>query len=123
MRRSLAIVAALAVGLLVPSARAARPKVERRCGWFENPTPANAWLTDRDRAWTIAIQGGYEAEGDWPTFTEARWVHTNGASYGYGCACLDATFDRASGRVVRIAHARARSLAVCRADRKLREPG
>jgi hypothetical protein len=21
---------------------------EKRCGWFQNPTPANAWLTDKD---------------------------------------------------------------------------
>jgi hypothetical protein len=32
---------------------------ERRCGWLENPTPANYCLTDRDGEWTIGVQGGY----------------------------------------------------------------
>ena len=41
---------------------------ELRCGWFENSSPSNASLTDRDGEWTISIQGGYEAKGDWPTF-------------------------------------------------------
>ncbi|MGL4666856.1 MAG: DUF4087 domain-containing protein, partial [Saezia sp.] len=32
---------------------------EWRCGWLENPTPANQWLIDRDGAWTISLQGAY----------------------------------------------------------------
>ena len=47
--------------LLALPASAAPAKVERRCGWFENPTPANATLTDRDGVWEIASQGGYQA--------------------------------------------------------------
>ncbi|CRY57953.1 Uncharacterised protein [Yersinia pseudotuberculosis] len=46
---------------------------ERRCGWFENPTPANATLTDRDGMWEIGTQGGYQAKGDWPGFSPAQW--------------------------------------------------
>ena len=38
-------------------------KVETRCGWFSNPTPANASLYDSQREWIISVQGGYEAEG------------------------------------------------------------
>ena len=40
-------------------------KSETRCGWFSDPTPANASLYDRDGEWIIAVQGGYQAEGDW----------------------------------------------------------
>ncbi len=62
---------------------------ERRCGWFENPTPANATLTDRNGMWEIATQGGYQAEGDWPDFSANRWVRTGNGNYGYGCACIN----------------------------------
>ena len=48
-----------------------------RCGWFSNPTPANAWLLDREAEWTIAVQGGAQAEGDWPIFKPSQWVRTN----------------------------------------------
>ena len=47
------------------------PEVDRagtRCGWFSNPTPANASLYDRDGEWVIGVQGGHQAEGDWPDF-------------------------------------------------------
>jgi len=32
---------------------------ETRCGWFSNPTPANAWLWDREAEWIIGVQGGF----------------------------------------------------------------
>ena len=59
-------------------------KAELRCGWFSNPTPANASLYDRDDEWIISVQGGHEAEGDWPSFSPKQWVETN-VHYGYGC--------------------------------------
>lgn len=31
-------------------------KAEVRCGWFSNPTPANASLHDRDDEWIIGVQ-------------------------------------------------------------------
>jgi Protein of unknown function (DUF4087) len=34
-----------------------------RCGWFDNPSPSNAWLHDRDGAWSIGIQGSHQAKG------------------------------------------------------------
>ena len=71
---------------------AARPS--RRCGWVDNPTPANWWLVDRDGEWTIGVQGGYQADGDMPDFG-SRWVETNG-HHGYGCACMVATVDAAT---------------------------
>jgi Protein of unknown function (DUF4087) len=95
--------------------------VAQRCGWFENPTPANAWLTDRDGEWTVAVQGGQQAEGDWPRFTRARWVRTNG-HYGYGCACLTVEVNAPERVVTRIVKASSRPLRTCRRDPALLEP-
>lgn len=92
-----------------------------RCGWFENPTPANAWLTDRDGEWTIGVQGGHQAEGDWPVFPRSRWVHTNG-HYGYGCACMKVLADPETRLASRILSSSSRPLASCRKDRALTEP-
>lgn len=100
---------------------AAPAKVERRCGWFENPTPANATLTDRDGVWEIASQGGYQAEGDWPTFNDRQWVRTNN-HYGYGCACVSASADPQTHRLDQLHKAKARPLSACRSDPSLYEP-
>jgi hypothetical protein len=101
------------------AAEAALQRFETRCGWFSNPTPANASLYDRDDEWIISVQGGYEAEGDWPIFGDKQWVETNG-HYGYGCACMSVTVDREKGRVIQIKSASARPLSTCRRDRALK---
>ena len=93
-----------------------------RCGWFSNPTPANASLFDRDGEWIIGVQGGHQAEGDWPEFTPAQWVETNG-NYGYGCACLKVRANHSTRKVIEIESARARALSVCRRDPALRKAG
>ena len=90
---------------------------ETRCGWFSNPTPANASLHDREAEWIIGVQGGHQAEGDWPEFGPKQWVETNG-HYGYGCACLTVEVDSES-HVLVIKSARARPLAACRRDKAL----
>lgn len=36
---------------------------ELRCGWLQNPSPANQWLTDKDGTWDISLQGRYSALG------------------------------------------------------------
>lgn len=95
--------------------------VETRCGWFSNPTPANAWLNDKDGEWIIGTQGGHQAEGDWPSFKKSQWIKTNG-SYGYGCACLKGTFNKQTNEVVEIKSAAARALSVCRKDKALKKP-
>jgi hypothetical protein len=95
---------------------------ETRCGWFSNPTPANASLFDRDGEWIIGVQGGFQAEGDWPEFGPRQWVKTN-VNYGHGCACLRVRVDRESERVLEIKSARARPLSACRRDRALRKWG
>ena len=100
----------------------AAPAAQTRCGWFSNPTPANAWLHDREGEWTIGVQGGHQAEGDWPSFGPKQWVETNG-HYGYGCACMSVEVDRESGRVLEIKSARARPLSACRRDKALKRWG
>jgi len=97
-------------------------RAETRCGWFSNPTPANASLHDRDDEWIIGVQGGHQAEGDWPEFAPKQWVETN-VHYGYGCACLSVEVDRESGRVLEIKSARARPLSACRRDKALKRWG
>jgi hypothetical protein len=32
--------------------------LERRCGWLDNPSPANWWLVDKDGTWILMEQGG-----------------------------------------------------------------
>lgn len=95
--------------------------LENRCGWFHNPTPGNATLTDRDGEWVISTQAGPEADGDWPVFTDAQWKKTNG-HYGHGCACMKVVVDRSERRVLHIASATAKPLKACREDRALPRP-
>lgn len=107
---------------LAALAAAAGPQgaTERRCGWIDNPTPGNWWLTDRDGEWLIGAQGGYQAPGmdNMPDMSTRGWVRTNG-NYGHGCGCMDVTVDRASMRITRIARATPLPLRQCRADRNL----
>jgi hypothetical protein len=115
---SVALVSARPTGPRAPAVE----QSETRCGWFSNPTPANASLHDRDGEWIIGVQGGHQAEGDWPSFKPGQWVKTNG-HYGHGCACLRLRVNRETGRVIEIESARARPLATCRRDRSLRKWG
>ncbi len=103
-------------------ARTPGAQAESRCGWFSNPTPANASLHDRDAEWVIAVQGGHQAEGDWPQFGPKQWVETNG-HYGYGCACMRLRVNGETHEVLAIESARARPLSACRRDRALKRWG
>ena len=100
----------------------ASARAETRCGWFDNPTPANASLHDREGEWVIGVQGGHQAEGDWPEFGPKQWVETNG-HYGYGCACMRLRVNRETHEVLAIESARARPLSACRRDRALKRWG
>ncbi len=94
-----------------------------RCGWFHNPTPQNAYLTDRHGTWTLSEQGRPEntAKGElWPEFKRSQWVRTNAGSYGYGCACLSMSVDAESGLAKEVFSAVAKSLSVCRKDKALK---
>lgn len=121
--RGLLLLLSLGAPALASQPAASAPPAEGvlRCGWFENPTPGNAWLTDRDGLWLIAAQGGHQAEGDWPRFSAQRWVRTNG-HYGYGCACLRMVADPVEQSVQRIFSASSRPLQQCRRDKALKEP-
>ena len=102
-------------------ALSASNRLETRCGWFSNPTPSNAWLWDRHGQWTIGLQGGYHAKGDWPTFNSQQWVETN-RSYGYGCACMRVKVNYQTRKILEIKGAYAKPLKACRQDRSLKEP-
>ena len=96
---------------------------ETRCGWFDNPTPANLSLFDRDAEWIIGVQGGHQVEGDWdwPEFKRGQWVTTNASSYGYGCVCLQLRVNKETHHVLEIKSSRVRPLSVCRRDRSLKK--
>jgi hypothetical protein len=104
-----------------PAAGPAKAQTQLRCGWFENPTPANAWFIDREGDWVISLQGLHQAEGAWPTFKPWRWVRTNG-NYGYGCTCMRVLTDPSTFTITRIVSSSSRSLATCRNDPALVEP-
>ena len=122
------LIAFLLLAMTLVSAYASSPTLttletsEMRCGWFINPTPANVSLFDRDGEWIIGVQGGYQAEGDWPQFSDDQWVATNG-NYGYGCACLQVRVNRTRRKVIAIESSQAKALAVCRRDPALRKFG
>lgn len=115
---AMALVAVYPSSLATPTLQ----KSEMRCGWFSNPTPANASLFDRHGEWIIGVQGGHQAEGDWPAFSPQQWVETNG-HYGYGCACLQVQVNRSTKKVIEIETAQARALSACRRDPALRKWG
>ena len=97
-------------------------KPELRCGWYMNPTPGNHWLQDKDAEWTLGVQGGFQAEGDYPPeFSDSQWVKTNGY-YGYGCVCLRVVVDRKEQRILKVISGNAKPLSACRNDPALSEP-
>jgi hypothetical protein len=117
-KRKLLIIPALISGLSIFDLPA--NATENRCGWLQNPTPANWWLTDRHGTWTISAQGGYQARGidNMPPLSDREYVTTNG-SYGYGCACLRVVTDRKQMRIISIQSGRQLPLKTCRQDPNL----
>ena len=97
---------------------------ETRCGWLQNPTPGNWWLTDKDASWTLMSQGEEsldEVMENLPSFDEKQYVATNGY-YGYGCACLSVDVDKADERIVRTYSGKILPLSRCEADALLSKP-
>lgn len=94
---------------------------ETRCGWFDNPTPGNMWLNDKDGEWTIGSQGSYsiEDEWEWPKYADGQWVMVNG-NYGYGCACFTVETDEKQMQVTKIYSAKGKPLSACRKDAALK---
>ncbi|MCI2261884.1 DUF4087 domain-containing protein [Xanthomonas indica] len=113
-----ALVAALSVCAVAQAAPPAATAT--RCGWFDNPSPGNATLVDRDGEWTVGQQGGHQADGTWPTFPHARWVATGTGSAGYGCACLEVRSQDDTREVITIVSATVQPLKTCRQDKALR---
>lgn len=94
---------------------------ETRCGWFDNPTPANNFLTDADGDWILTMQGGYRVDGydDLPPASfkfKEQWQTFGAASYGYGCACLVGKFDLDTGYMIRVESMRPQPLEQCHMD-------
>jgi hypothetical protein len=102
-----------------PSSGPASGAPSRLCGWFDNPTPGNASIYDKSGEWTVGVQGGRQAEGDWPTFKPAQWARRGNGSYGYGCACITARVDAGERDVLAIVSSEAKPLANCRRDKAL----
>ncbi|RUM08423.1 DUF4087 domain-containing protein [Rhizobium chutanense] len=98
---------------------------ETRCGWLENPTPANWWLEDAENTWTIMTQGEDADAVDGmeliPDISEHDYVKTNG-NYGYACACMSVETD-GKERITKILSFRQLALAKCRNDKALKFPG
>ena len=102
----------------------AMAQTETRCGWINNPTPANWWLTDAHGEWTISVQGlGWRSEIfdiDWQG--DQDWVSFNG-SYGWGCGCITGEFDPATRWLESALSAEWLPLARCEADPALPPQG
>lgn len=113
------------LGIALPVSSAfANGANEKRCGWLENPTPANWSLLDRDGEWLIGEQGGYQAPGidNMPDMSTQGWVETNAGGHGYGCACLTVQVDKKKSVVTRLVSAQPLPLKRCKSDSKLRAP-
>ncbi|HAV1827360.1 TPA: DUF4087 domain-containing protein [Enterobacter hormaechei subsp. steigerwaltii] len=96
---------------------------ELRCGWLQNPSPSNQWITDKEGTWDISMQGQFESDGieNIKDFPDDEFVKTNG-DYGYGCACIRVDVDRESKKIIKIYSSKILPLARCQSDRTLHEP-
>lgn len=102
-------------------AKPASATQQQRCGWFDNPSPQNAALIDRDGSWTVSVQGGESAKGAWPRFSGKQWVKTGAGSYGYGCACMTVDVDVQTQQIQRIHSANAKPVSACRSDKAIKD--
>jgi hypothetical protein len=119
VRRNRALAVLIAVSMIALAPMAARAG-SVRCGWLDNPTPGNASLYDKDGEWTIAAQGGHQANGDWPpAFKPGQWIRRGPGSYGYGCVCLTVELDEKGKNILDILSGEGRPLSVCRKDRAI----
>lgn len=98
--------------------------VETRCGWIDNPTPANWWLTDADGTWTISVQGGYSiSDKSWDNMTKAisgQFEAYNGKNYGRYCGCIVGTFSTEND-VLTVQSSSAKPLSACKNDKKIKQ--
>lgn len=94
---------------------------ENRCGWLENPSPANYWLTDKDGEWTISTQGKQGAAGmdKLVGFSNTEFIKTNGV-YGYGCACITVDSDHNIKKILTIYQFKSLPIRQCKIDKTLK---
>ena len=97
---------------------------EQRCGWVENPTPANYFFVDEEETWTLALQGGYQAPG-MQNLPELTLV--NEGTGRAACACLDLVVSQEKRRVEEVVAATSKPIAECQNNaalprRQWREP-
>lgn len=112
----------LAVSLCVMFQAGAALAAENRCGWVENPTPGNWWLTDADGQWMIMTQGSYEAPGmDAIGDISAGDYVANNGNYGYACGCMNVDTD-GEGTITYIYSFRQSSIGKCENDDNLSAP-
>ncbi len=126
MRTSVYLLAASALWASAALGSVDKPAVSQaarqlRCGWFDNPSPQNATLIDRDGTWTISVQGADAAKGAWPRFGGKQWVKTGAGSYGYGCACLRVEVDAQAQQIKQIYSANAKAVSACRSDKAIKD--
>ncbi|ELB2798411.1 DUF4087 domain-containing protein [Vibrio alginolyticus] len=95
---------------------------ETRCGWLENPSPANMWLIDRDGSWDVSVQGTSNALDDksmellyQATANENEFVRTN-RNYGFSCACLTVDVDEEQNSITTIYKSKQLPLKQCLED-------
>ena len=72
---------------------------EKRCGWYQNPTPGNHWVLDRHAKWVMSSQGkdlennfGYAERKGPDLWKTGDWVKP----YPDVCGCLEGTFGEIS---------------------------
>ncbi len=116
----------LAAALLLSLTMTAGPALaeETRCGWLQNPTPGNWWLTDNKGMWVMRSQGDEDGPPGMdiiPDISERDYVATNG-SYGYACACMSVETDSAEGKITEILSFRQLALSKCENDAALPSP-
>lgn len=108
----------LAAGFITILLSGAAQASENRCGWVQNPTPGNWWLTDADGQWTIMAQGSYEASGmeNIGDISAGDYVANNG-NYGYACGCMQVDTD-GQGAITQIYSFRQLRISKCANERR-----
>ena len=96
---------------------------ELRCGWLQNPTPGNQWLSDKDGIWDISLHGDYMAQGvdKIKGFPGGQYVKTNG-DYGYWCSCIKVDVDLSEKKITQIYSSKVLPLDRCLTDKTLPRP-
>jgi hypothetical protein len=92
---------------------------ETRCGWWDNPSPSNVSLIDKDGEWLISQQGEYSAKGKFPKFdfmNEEKFVPTGQGSYGHGCVCLKVATESKGKKILKILSSNIKPVTVCLKD-------